>query len=72
MVGWLLYLQVEGGYRWWVGCCTYRSKVDIDGGWLLYLQVEGRYRQWVGCCTYRSKADIDRGSADVLASRRRI
>ena len=31
-MGWLLYLQVEDGYRRRVGCCTYRSKVDIDGG----------------------------------------
>ena len=31
-MGQLLYLQLEGGYRWWVGCCTYRSKADIDGG----------------------------------------
>ena len=84
-MGRLLYLQVEGRYRWRVGCCTYRSKVDIDGGlaavliggrriqtegWLMYLQVEGGYRRWVGCCAYRSKADIDGGSAAVLSSRR--
>ena len=57
-----MYLQVKGGYRRRVGCCTYRSKADIDGGsasvltgrrqirmegWLLYLQVKGRYRQRV-------------------------
>ena len=82
-----MYLQVEGIYRRRVGCCTYRSKADIDGGsaavligrrwiqtkgWLMYLQVEGGYRRWVGCCTYRSKADIDGGSATVLTARRRI
>ena len=27
-----MYLQVEGGYRSRVGCCTYRLKVDTDGG----------------------------------------
>ena len=32
MVGRLMYLQVEDTYRWWVSCCTYRSKADTDGG----------------------------------------
>ena len=32
MEGQPLYLQVEGGYRCWVGCCTYKSKADIDAG----------------------------------------
>ena len=32
MEGRLLYLQVEGGYRRRVSCCTYRLKVDINGG----------------------------------------
>ena len=27
-----MYLQVEDRYRQRVGCCTYRSKADIDGG----------------------------------------
>ena len=30
--GWLMYLQVKGGYRRRVGCCTYRLKADTDGG----------------------------------------
>ena len=82
-MGWLLYLQVKGGYRQRVGCCTYRLKADTDGGlaavltgqrqiqtegWLLYLQVKGRYRRRVGCCTNRSKADTDGGLAAVLTS----